>query len=143
MSKIAITLFGGSQVEGYSAPVGTHWRFSLAGGDKLDLRRADLPQDHTVQFRFATLFGECKIRVPQGTKVDLGGFVLIRRQQLEGAAWRRRDEQQRLDPVLRIGRWSQRRKRLAKAIASEPCREAALGYVPGLGRATRADRRAG
>ncbi len=77
MSKIAITLFGGSQVEGYSGPVGTHWRFSLAGGDKLDLRHADLPQDQTVQFRFATLFGECKIRVPKGTKVDLGGFVLF------------------------------------------------------------------
>ena len=77
MSKIAIALFGGSEVEGYSAPVGTHWRFSLAGGDSLDLRRADLPQDHTVQFRFATLFGQCKIRVPKGTKVDLGGFVLF------------------------------------------------------------------
>ena len=77
MSKIAITLFGGSQDEGYSAPVGTHWRFSLAGGDSLDFRRADLPQDHTVQFRFAALFGQCKIRVPKGTKVDLGGFVLF------------------------------------------------------------------
>ena len=74
---MVIALLGGSQVEGYSASAGTHWRFSIAGGDSLDFRRADLPQDHTVQFRFATLFGECKIRVPKGTNVDLGGFVLF------------------------------------------------------------------
>ncbi len=77
MPKIAIAVLGGSVVEGYSAPVGSHWRFSIAGGDSLDLRRADLPQDHTVQFGFATLFGSCKVRVPKGTKVDLGGFVLM------------------------------------------------------------------
>ena len=77
MAKIVIALLGGSQVEGYSAPVGTHWRFSIAGGDSLDLRSADLPRDHTVRFVLAKLFGGCKIRVPRGTKVDLGGFVLV------------------------------------------------------------------
>ena len=77
MSKIAIALFGSSEVEGYSAPVGTHWRFSIAGGDSLDLRSADLPRDHTARFVLAKLFGGCKIRVPKGTKVDLGGFVLV------------------------------------------------------------------
>ena len=77
MSKIAIALFGGSEVEGYSAPAGTHWRLSIAGADSLDLRSADLPRDYTVRFSFAKLLGGCKIRVPRGTKVDLGGFVLF------------------------------------------------------------------
>ena len=35
------------------------------------------PPRPTVQFGFATLFGSCKVRVPKGTKVDLGGFVLM------------------------------------------------------------------
>ena len=77
MPKIEFKLIGGSVVESYSAPTGTHWRLSIAGGDTLDLRRADFPQDHTVRFRIANLLGGCRIRVPKGTNVDIGGLVLV------------------------------------------------------------------
>ncbi len=77
MPKISLALFGGSSVESYSAPAGTRWHLCLAGGDNLDLRNAEFPQHHTVRLNYVTLFGGSKIRVPKGTKVDLGGIVLF------------------------------------------------------------------
>ena len=86
MPKISLALFGGSSIESYSAPTGTQWHICLAGGNNLDLHNAEFPQHHTVRFKFVSLFGGAMIQVPKGTKVDLGGFVPIRRKPVQSGA---------------------------------------------------------
>ena len=78
MSKIAIALFGGSEVEGYSAPVGTHWRFSLAGGEIVSISAARTsPKTTPSSSGSPRCSANARSGFPRGTKVDLGGFVLL------------------------------------------------------------------
>ena len=49
----------------------------LIGDHKIDLREAELPKDTSVKITMCKFIGNANVVVPPGTRVDVGGVVLI------------------------------------------------------------------
>ncbi len=77
MSKISFRLIGNNSIAGAPELSGSYWNICVIGNINLDLRKALFPQDQPVRIKTICLVGKSKILVPEGTKVELGGFKLI------------------------------------------------------------------
>ena len=73
----SFSIFGGTEVKGQYKLERKNTFATIAGGQELDLRQADLSGDGPIKITICTLFGGAKVIVPAGTPVDVGGIVLL------------------------------------------------------------------
>jgi len=87
MGGLSFGLIGGTRVEGSTKLSGTYWHVSGIGSSRLDLRQAEFPTDQPVRFNILSLLGGVRIRVPRGTRVEIGGLHILgsNRQDVEPA----------------------------------------------------------
>ena len=87
MGGTSFGLIGGTRVEGVTKLSGTYWHVSALGSSRLDLRQADFPTDQPVRVNILSILGGGRIRVPRGTRVEVGGFHILgsNRQDVEPA----------------------------------------------------------
>jgi hypothetical protein len=77
MGGTSFGLIGGTRVEGATKISGTYWHVSVLGSSRLDLRQADFPTDQPVRINILSILGGGRIRVPRGTRVEIGGFHIL------------------------------------------------------------------
>ncbi|MFC1925439.1 LiaF domain-containing protein [Chloroflexota bacterium] len=77
MAKVSFRLIGNNSLKGATELSGSYWNICIIGNTDLDLRKAVFPQDKPVRIKTLSLLGKSKILVPEGTKVDLGGFKVV------------------------------------------------------------------
>ena len=76
MGSFNICLIGGGKMAESRATEGIHWHVRLIGGNTVDLRDAEFP-DQPVTIISVSLIGGDKILVPRGLAVETSGVVLL------------------------------------------------------------------
>ena len=71
------SIIGGTKVQGRFKPEPKNVYTTLLGDHKIDLKQAEFPSDTTIKIIICNILGNAKVIVAPGTRIDVGGVVLI------------------------------------------------------------------
>ena len=71
------SIIGGTKVQGKFEPEQKNIYTTVVGDHRIDLREAELSRDVPIKITMCTFIGSAKVIAPPGTRIDVGGVVLI------------------------------------------------------------------